>query len=111
MWVGEEEQEDGAGFPGSRTFFGAQSGVSTGVGGLGFVSTRKHREKEPLKGQHLLALGPDGRSSLRESLGELLRAGEGGETGLCFFISFSFCFVFVGSSLFSNFGSFLYKGK
>lgn len=43
--------------PREQDFFGAQSGVSTGVGGLGFVSTRKHREKEPLEGQHLLAPG------------------------------------------------------
>lgn len=53
-WVGKEEEEeedkdDGGDPQGAGFLFGAQSGISTGEG-LGLISLRKHRKKEPRTG-------------------------------------------------------------
>lgn len=56
MWVGEEE-ENGAGSPGSRIpIWSTKSGKHRGLG-FGFSLPSKHRKKEPLKGQHLIDPG------------------------------------------------------
>lgn len=98
------------GSPGSRVpIWSTKWGKHRG-GGLGLISRSKHRKKEPRKGQHLL--DPGGRSSLWGDPGGAVEGwGREGKLGcVSSFLSF-FCFVFVGSSLFSSFESFLYKGK
>lgn len=101
-----EEGPWGAGF-----LFGAQSGISTGEG-LGVVSLRKHRKRVPWKGKNLVPGAWLEGQCLGRARGAVEGWGGKGDWGcVSSFLFVLFCFVFVGSSLFSSFGSFLYKGK
>lgn len=87
-----EEKDDGAGSPGSRiSIWSTKWGKHSG-GGLGISLPGEHRRKEPLEVPHRLAPGP-GQKVPSQGLGEPLRGGEGGDIGLCFFVSFSLFLV------------------
>lgn len=109
MCVGEEE--GGVRSPGSRIPIWSTKWDKHRRRGLGLVPPPSLTEEAQKEGAIEGAEPPRPCGLVLESQGELLRVGEGGGAGLCFFISFFFVVVFVGSSLFSSFGSFLYKGK